>query len=61
MATFTIKIDTDNDAFQPDPADEIVRLLLAIAARIQGEGLSGYYETIRDVNGNDVGRFALKR
>ncbi len=60
MKTFTVKIDCENDAFQPDPASEVIAILLKIAARIQGEGLSGFYETIHDSNGNDVGRYAIK-
>lgn len=60
MATFTVKISCDNAAFDECREQEIARILGAIAERITREGLTGYYETIRDINGNDVGRFALK-
>lgn len=61
MAVFTVKFDTDNAAFEDGQRDsEIVRILLSIAARIERDGCSGFCETIRDANGNDVGRFALK-
>jgi len=57
---FTLSIDTDNAAFEPDEAEEIARILRALANRITREGLSGFFETIHDVNGNDVGQYALK-
>lgn len=60
MTTFTVKFDCGNAAFDDNLDGEIVRILLSIAARIEGAGLSGFCETIRDVNGNDIGRFALK-
>lgn len=61
MATFTVKFDTDNDAFADGMQEyEIVRILRAIADKIEDRGCSGFCETIRDIYGNDVGRFALK-
>ena len=60
MPIFTLKFDTDNAAFDDDRAGEIVRVLHSVASRIEADGLSGFYETVRDVNGNDIGRFALK-
>ena len=60
MTVFTLKFDTDNAAFDDDRDGEIVRILLSTAAKIGSQGLSGFYETVRDVNGNDIGRFALK-
>lgn len=60
MSTFTLKIKCDNAAFDPMPCDEIVRLLLSTAARIQGGGLkNGGAGAIHDVNGNLVGGFKL--
>lgn len=58
--TFTVKIDTENAAFDPDPTPELARLLRAIADRIETGDDYGHFLTIYDVNGNDVGRFALK-
>lgn len=62
MSTFTVKIDCDNDAFDgpTNCEQEICRILRGIVKSIEREGFSGFYETVRDVNGNDVGRWALK-
>ena len=73
---FRLYLDVDNDAFQPLPYAETARILRAIADRIESAGppkleteaLGDYadgggamhYQTIRDVNGNDVGRYAFK-
>jgi len=58
---FTVAVDTRNAAFDPDPTPEIARILRAVADRVEkGEDCS-HYLTIFDVNGNDVGRFALKQ
>lgn len=60
MATFTIKIDTDSDAFQPEPERELARILWHISTHLAKAKASGFYETIFDANGNYVGRWALK-
>lgn len=60
MATFTVKFSCDNAAFDEGREAEISRILHVIASRIESHGLSGYYETIRDANGNDIGRYAIK-
>jgi hypothetical protein len=60
MAKFTVQIRCNNAAFDPDPAPEVARILREISDKINREGLSGFFETIRDVNGNDVGAFAIK-
>jgi hypothetical protein len=74
MAAFKMFINCDNDAFGEVTYDklgrkwrdqiwrvEIARILREIADRVEfkGEG-GGFYETIRDINGNDCGRFSLK-
>jgi hypothetical protein len=38
---------------------EVARILMAIAQRLIDEGSSEFWETIRDTNGNDVGRWKL--
>jgi methionine aminopeptidase len=64
--TFTLKIDTDNAAFHDDdvshPGVELARILRVIADDIESAEPSEYrqFQTIRDINGNDVGRYALK-
>ena len=62
MATFVLKINTDNDAFEPDPSAELARILRHTAAYIEngGDHYIGVYQTIHDINGNDVGRYAVK-
>lgn len=61
MTVFTVKFDTDNAAFDDGNREaEIIRILRSIADRVERDGCSGFFETIRDVNGNEVGRFALK-
>lgn len=57
---FRLNIHADNEAFEPEPAHEIARILRDISHRIEsGMDLSSY-RTLFDINGNDVGRVALK-
>jgi hypothetical protein len=59
--TFTINMTCDNDAFQDGALEtEVARILREIIAKLENEGPSGFYETIFDENGNDVGRWRLK-
>ena len=60
MEVFTCTIRCENAAFEETPASELARILRSIAKRLETEGASGFYETIRDINGNDVGRWAVK-
>ncbi len=60
MKTFTLKFDCDNAAFEGDPTPEIVRILRLTAQRIEMKGAPTHFQTILDINGNDVGRYALK-
>lgn len=58
--TFVLKVDTDNDAFTPEPASEVARILRGVADSLEaGEDFS-HYRTLFDANGNDVGRAAFK-
>jgi hypothetical protein len=43
------------------PGLEVARILRDIAAKIDSNMASGCYQTIFDINGNDVGRYRLKR
>ena len=52
VVMFELKFDTDNAAFE-DQA-EISRILREVADHVDGGCLSN---TIRDINGNNVGRF----
>lgn len=59
--TFVVRIDTDNAAFEDDPRPELARILRVIADKVEQSGNEiGWFQTVRDINGNDVGRFALK-
>jgi len=68
---FRLYVRCDGAAFSDDgygrPADrdiqrdaEIARILRVVADRITLGGAPSHYLTILDVNGNDVGRYALK-
>ena len=59
MKTFIVKIDTGNDAFGDDPTPELSRILHEIAEQLPSRDY-GWFQTILDVNGNDVGRYAFK-
>lgn len=63
--TFMVKIDTDSNAFTDSDgreapflrAYETARILRGIAQRLSDEGGAFFtYETLLDINGNDVGR-----
>lgn len=67
--TFIVKIDCGNAAFTDEAgnvtldtaAPELARILRHIADCIEEAGTDyGWFKTIHDVNGNDVGRYALK-
>lgn len=54
-----IFIRTNNDAFQPDPAPEVVRILRELADRLEAQGLDTFQAidvwSLYDVNGNKCG------
>jgi hypothetical protein len=59
---FNLYFSVENEAFEQSPSIEIARILRDIADRIEHStkfDLS-YYRTIRDLNGNDIGRYAIK-
>lgn len=49
----TIKINTDSEAFEADADTEVARILRALAARIDLEGITFF--TLRDLNAVAVG------
>jgi hypothetical protein len=61
--TITIRIDTDNAAFDDDKASgahtEIARLLAGIAARFDTDG--PHDGPLMDINGNTVGTVTIDR
>ena len=58
---FKLTIDTDNAAFEEDRELEVARILRHVADQLLlGEPMAPNYETLHDINGNDVGRVAFK-
>lgn len=49
-----ITIETDNDAFTPEPDVEVVRILRGLADHFEDHGLRA--GPVLDVNGNTAGR-----
>lgn len=67
MTTFTVNIRCDNAAFAEgdgatpeSAAPELARILREIAKKIEDGYDYDKFQTIRDINGNDVGRYAIK-
>jgi hypothetical protein len=59
--TFVMSLNVDNDAFTPEPWDELARILRDCADRLEKDrDTCRWFQTVRDINGNDVGRFAVK-
>ena len=59
---FRLKIDLENDAFVPHCTFEIARILGELAENIVNEGDEhlSFYRNLRDINGNTVGKYAIK-
>ena len=61
---FILVIATDNNAFQPNPAHEVARILRDIATRLEDGTFDAaspqkYQNVALDLNGNVVGRARL--
>lgn len=51
----------DNDAFADgETHQEIARILRAAADKIERQSVNFFPETLHDINGNNVGHYALK-
>jgi hypothetical protein len=62
MYTFQVRVDTENAAFdEGNGAPELARILRKVADELEAHGVSMFWYTIRDIDGNDVGRYALTR
>lgn len=59
--TFTLTIDCDNDAFAfNDLATELARIVGKVAQDIDDDGIGiDPTGTVRDINGNTVGRWEI--
>jgi hypothetical protein len=58
--TFILRIQTDNDAFSPEPSAELARILRREADRIEKLGAPVVFRSVHDINGNPVGEYAIK-
>lgn len=61
---FTLKIRTDGAAFAETEAAycaplEVARILREVADKLEYGEATGLFQTVHDVNGNDVGRWKL--
>jgi len=56
MMKFSVTVKCDNAAFDPDPLEELARIIRDLADRLD-RGVA--FGSIRDVNGNCVGSFAI--
>lgn len=58
---FTLKIQCGNAAVEPEPWEELARILRETADKLEEKrDECRWFQTIYDINGNDIGRFALK-
>lgn len=60
---FILHVHIENDAFQDgNCGQELARILKDVAKKIENETGDDitFFQTVRDINGNDVGRFAIK-
>ena len=62
MATFTLKVDCDNEAFKPNPRFELLRILARVSTAVSDATWYSIDEkqTLRDENGNTVGYFMME-
>lgn len=56
---FELFFTCDNAAFEPNAEIEISRILREWAEKIDNGEFIFKYRTIRDINGNDIGRIKL--
>lgn len=54
---YQLHVRAEDDSMQSDPAGELRQILADLLVRMQREGAPEAFWTIRDSNGNDVGRF----
>lgn len=60
--TLTIKIEMDNEAFQPQSGTQVARILKRLAGEIDNSILrNGHTYSLEDTNGNTVGKAKVSR
>ena len=62
QSTFLVRIGLGNDAFSCDGTLELARILREMADKVESSSFAnmGCFQSVRDVNGNTVGQFAVK-
>ncbi len=63
MKTFKLKIELENDAFAEYPILEIADMLEKLSQKMREDCTTNnyaFYRDLRDVNGNVVGKYAIK-
>lgn len=61
MRTFTLEIDVNHAAFEPDPSIELARILREIANEIEaGRNLSHWQELHTDWSVGEIGKYVIK-
>jgi hypothetical protein len=62
MKQFQIVIDIENAAFDPDPQEEIARLLVKLATKLldHNAGDLTEYNYLNDINGNAVLEYTIE-
>ena len=60
---FRLKIDMDNSAFEDNPGAELARILRDVASECRDyvDAPAAYVGCVRDINGNDVGEWKIKK
>lgn len=58
---FIVRLEADNAAFDEDPRYEIARILRDIADRVENGCELNLHQNARDINGNPVGTFVLRK
>lgn len=62
MAKFVLYIDVENAAFDVEPQFEVGRIMQDLSEKFtNGEPLPDKYRNLYDINGNIVGKYAIKR
>lgn len=55
-----VRINTENAAFDDEPATELARILRDLADKAERGDIPNAYANVHDINGNVVGVWALK-
>lgn len=56
---FLLRIECDNAAFEQCSGAEVARILRSLAEQIEGDSLECGIGKLRDINGNQVGKWTV--